>query len=150
MSGGTGNNYTGVSVGGFEITDKAYIVTANSIDQEKFSNDIRNVYVLGKNKTDGSTISNKITDYTDVSASTPYLVKIENNKYMVIWEVAKEGKVYYTYIDGAGTQTSDIKSINGKLSDCQPIVYNGTVVWYYSDGNDKNVTFYGNYKDGLE
>ena len=150
MSGGTGNNYTGVSVGGFEITDKAYIVTANSIDQEKFSNDIRNVYVLGKNKTDGSTISNKITDYTDVSASTPYLVKIENNKYMVIWEVAKEGKVYYTYIDGAGTQTSDIKSINGKLSDCQPIVYNGTVVWYYSDGNDKNVTFYGINKDGSE
>ena len=150
MSGGTGNNYTGVSVGGFEITDKAYIVTANSIDQEKFSNDIRNVYVLGKNKTDGSTISNKITNYTDVSASTPYLVKIENNKYMVIWEVAKEGKVYYTYIDGAGTQTSDIKSINGKLSDCQPIVYNGTVVWYYSDGNDKNVTFYGINKDGSE
>ncbi len=156
FTGSEGNNYTGASVGGFEITNSAYLVTMNSIDQEN-GGSVRNVYIVGKSKTDDTLIKTQLTNYTDKSASTPYLIKVEDNKYMVLWDISSsndnevDNKVYYTYIDGSGKQIgNEIKSIHGDLSQCEPIVYNGTVLWYSSTGDDKNITFYGIKEDGSE
>ena len=150
FTGEIGDNATGASVGGFEVTDSAYLVAANSINQEDTSDDrsrhdYRNVCIVGKSKRDGHTFVNWLTNLEgDLSATTPYLVKINDNKYLVMWSYQKRsvGAIDYTYIDADGSQISPIYTMNGMLSDCEPVYINDTVVWYTSD-SDGNVTFYG-------
>ena len=150
FTGEIGDNATGASVGGFEVTDSAYLVAANSINQEDTSDDrsrhdYRNVCIVGKSKRDGHTFVNWLTNLEgDLSATTPYLVKINDNKYLVMWSYQKRsvGAIDYTYIDADGSQISPVYAMNGMLSDCEPVYINDTVVWYTSD-SDGNVTFYG-------
>ena len=150
FTGEIGDNATGASVGGFEVTDSAYLVAANSINQEDTSDDrsrhdYRNVCIVGKSKRDGHTFVNWLTNLEgDLSATTPYLVKINDNKYLVMWFYQKRsvGAIDYTYIDADGSQISPVYTMNGMLSDCEPVYINDTVVWYTSD-SDGNVTFYG-------
>ena len=150
FTGEIGDNATGASVGGFEVTDSAYLVAANSINQEDTSDDrsrhdYRNVCIVGKSKRDGHTFVNWLTNLEgDLSATTPYLVKINDNKYLVIWSYQKRsvGAIDYTYIDADGSQISPVYTMNGMISDCEPVYINDTVVWYTSD-SDGNVTFYG-------
>ena len=150
FTGEIGDNATGASVGGFEVTDSAYLVAANSINQEDTSDDrsrhdYRNVCIVGKSKRDGHTFVNWLTNLEgDLSATTPYLVKINDNKYLVMWSYQKRsvGAIDYTYIDADGSQISPVYTMNGMLSDWEPVYINDTVVWYTSD-SDGNVTFYG-------
>ena len=150
FTGEIGDNATGASVGGFEVTDSAYLVAANSINQEDTSDDrsrhdYRNVCIVGKSKRGGHTFVNWLTNLEgDLSATTPYLVKINDNKYLVMWSYQKRsvGAIDYTYIDADGSQISPVYTMNGMLSDCEPVYINDTVVWYTSD-SDGNVTFYG-------
>ena len=144
IAGGIGNNTTYVNVGGFEVTDSAYLVVATSIDQEN-DGDYYNACILGKSKKDGHTFINWLTDIKEGYAATnPYMVKINDNKYFVMWSYGNDttGTIDYTYIDADGNQISPIYSMNGEISDCEPIYINGSVVWYTSD-NKGNVTFYG-------
>lgn len=149
IAGATGNNTTNVSVGGFEITDSAYIVAVTTIDQSS-DGYIRNICILVKNKSD-NTVSNKwITNYgrDDYSATTPHLVKMNDNKYLLIWGKGsdKNGTVYYTFIDSNGNQISDICSMKGEISQCEPVLYGNTAVWYTANKN--KVTFYGINENG--
>ena len=73
-------------------------------------------------------------------------MKINNNKFMVMWTIKNDNTVYYTYIDGDGNVISDINTMSGQLSDCEPIVYNGMVLWYIC--SNKKITFYGINTDG--
>ena len=144
IAGRIGDNTTYVNVGGFEVTDSAYLVAATSIDQEN-DGDYYNACILGKSKKDGHTFINWLTDIKEGYAATnPYMVKINDNKYFVMWSYGNDttGTIDYTYIDADGNQISPIYSMNGEISDCEPIYINGSVVWYTSD-NKGNVTFYG-------
>ena len=63
---------------------------------------------------------------------------------MVLWEVYQGAgeleRVDYVYVDGSGQMTSQVQTMQGCLSDCQPVVYNGQVVWY--TGNGSKMTMY--------
>ena len=146
ISGQIGDNTTNATIGGFEISDTSYIVAASSINQEK-QEGLKNIYILTESKEDGSVKSNQITDISGkYNATSPYLVKINNNKFMVMWTIKNDNTVYYTYIDGDGNVISDINTMSGQLSDCEPIVYNGMVLWYIC--SNKKITFYGINTDG--
>ena len=94
---------------------------------------------MGKTATGSATVT-KLTNYTTTatSASTPHLVKFATDSYLVMW--TSNNKIYYTKINGSGTQVGSIYSMDGKLSDCVPIVTNGKVIWY--TWNNETVTFY--------
>ena len=146
ISGQIGDNTTNATIGGFEISDTSYIVAASSIDQEK-QEGLRNIYILTQSKEDETVKSNQITDISGkYNATSPYLVKINNNKFMVMWTIKNDNTVYYAYIDGNGNLISDINTMSGQLSDCEPIVYNGMVLWYTC--SNKKITFYGINTDG--
>ena len=146
ISGQIGNNTTNATIGGFEISNTSYIVAASSIDQKK-QEGLRNIYIFTQSKEDGTVKSNQITDISGkYNATSPYLVKINNNKFMVMWTIKNDNTVYYTYIDGDGNVISDINTMSGQLSDCEPIVYNGMVLWYVC--SNKKITFYGINTDG--
>ena len=129
----TNYNYTGVSIGGFEISDTAYIVAGNKDISATNTSGGRNIFVAAKNKSTGAVSMNYITDYAEGSSSvtgatTPHLIKLGSNSYMLLWN--KEGVTYYTKIDGNGKQSGGIYHIEGDLSDCVPLVTNGSVIWY--------------------
>ena len=149
IAGTTGDNTTNASVGGFEVTDSAYIVAASSIDQDN-NGKLRNICILSKSKADGNTKINWITDYTgdDYSATTPHLVKMADNRYLVLWckRSDREGTVYYTFVDNNGNQTDKIRTMTGKLSQCEPVMYGDMAIWYTSD--EDSVSFHGIFKDG--
>lgn len=131
ISGGTGNNYTGVEVGGFEISDSSYIVVGDTIDQSRFGeSDLpRNIFIstIDKNLQNEPTIT-YLTNYNDDTASNPFLVKVNENSFFVVWE--HNGSICYRQIDGSGNSVGKEYQFAGQLSDCQPIVYDGRVIWY--------------------
>ena len=140
--GETGENVTGASVGGFEISDSAYLLAGNSVvqDEDNLTRTTRNIFVASVDKSTSAVTLNWITNYEegDGTTSTPHLVKLAANSYMLLW--TRDGTVYYTKIDSEGKQSGDVYTMAGSLSDCVPIVVGNKLVWYTWD-NETN-TFY--------
>lgn len=146
-----GDNYTGVSIGGFEVSAKSYIAVINSIDhknaeKEAGSNEQRDVILctVPKDKLDNSYVKQaKITGYigTDRYPSIPAMVKINEDRLMVLWQEILEtegsnmdysiGDLRYLMLDGSGNATGEIQTLNDVvLSNCDPILLGNQVVWY--------------------
>lgn len=143
--GSIGQNYTGATIGGFEISDSSYIVAGNATEQtNNFYGNTRNVFVAVASRDTGKGIGTPtikwITSYAEgkESTNTPHLVKISNSKFILLWSQGE--KVYYTQLDGKGNKVGSIYSIEGALSDCVPYQLNGKIIWYTWD--DEMMTFY--------
>ncbi len=164
IPGETGANFTGVSVGGFEMSSTNYIVAINSIDhsdESEYTNygkvglniDIRDVILCVVPKaslSDNSVKQFKLTNYigTDRYASVPKLVKIGDNKFMVIWqEVFSDrekhgnwlfGDIKYVFLDGSGIIKGEIQTLTDcVLSVCDPITLGEQVIWYTNISGDR-------------
>lgn len=155
FDGDKGDNYVGASVGGFECSSSSYITVGNSVTIKGNKNEfLEPVYSNEKNSLlwDSSNIFVSVVDkktrnekkviltnyqFGDEGASTPQLVKINDNKFAVLW--SRDETVYYTYIDGQGNVLSDTYSKPGFLTDCKPIVVDDSVVWfeYYGQVKDR-------------
>ncbi|MCH5182905.1 MAG: dockerin type I repeat-containing protein [Oscillospiraceae bacterium] len=138
-----GENYTGASVGGLEISDSAYLVAYNSVPQDEHFRDYktRNIYVSAMDKASEEVTIRQITDYAEgeFTASTPQLVKISGDSFLLLW--SQYGNVYYTGLNGSGEPVSDTYCMQDSfLSDCKPIVFGGKVVWYTRENSV--ITFY--------
>lgn len=174
-----GTNSTGASIGGLEISGSNYLIAYDSVIQDIRStyasegfNKRRtlNVYIAAVDKTayseSGITTTNLSgyddREYADASkasehsTSTPQIVKVDGDKYMVLWQVFDKytwdnsGTTMYSYqasnifsyvlVDGSGKPLSEVMNCQGWISDCAPIVFNGQVVWYST--SDSAPTFY--------
>lgn len=135
-------NYTGAELGGFELTDTHAIVAGTSVVQNNSKNstkDNSNIFIttIGLDNFNKSSVSQKwITNYTKKSkrtAGNPYMIKTDNNRYILIWEeyIGHDyDRTCYTFIDGVGNVLSDKKVIYCPLSDCEPVVAGGSLIWY--------------------
>lgn len=156
ISGDTGNNYTGVTIGGFEVSENNYIAAVSTIDQKSKSS-TRDVMLLIVNKKDTSRVKQvNITNYAnskeDLSTSKPYITKLPNGNYMLLWEVFSQGSprnMEVKIIDENGNISKELTTdttFMGTLSyDCQPICINDKVVWYInsvSSNGEPERTFY--------
>ncbi|OMD27020.1 hypothetical protein BJP48_21675 [Paenibacillus odorifer] len=151
IPGKIGANATGVSIGGFEMSPANYIVAMNSVDHSLvkeytsfemvgLETDQRDVMlsVLPKSNLSSTSVNHiTLAKYvgTNLIASIPKLVKITDDKMMVLWqEFDKEnhpGDLKYVLIDGAGKATSDIQTIKHfALSECSPIISGDKIIWY--------------------
>ena len=136
--GNTGANDTGATIGGFDISDTSYIVVGNSIKQDSnyASRSTRNIYVCSVGKSGGEVTTRWYTSLPEgtQSTQTPHLVKINSNKFMILW--GHNGRVYYAFMDGNGKKTSKIYSMQGTLSDCPPIYTGSKVIWFVRRSSD--------------
>ena len=160
IPGKIGANCTGVSIGGFEVTKDHYVVGMNTIDHSK-AREYTSYEIIGpdKNQRDvilcrvpkNSLLNNQVkqiqlTDYrgTDYTASAPYLVKISDDKVLVLWEEynmsnTQDVKVKYVYVDSQGEMCSEIETMKGaRLSKCQPVITQEGVSWFV-DQNSKRL-----------
>lgn len=150
--GGFGANATGVSVGGFELSEHNCIIAGNSVDMTDENNysasGQRNIFItiLSKDLDVKRTVFlTKYTEKDDISVRTPQLVSLNPEQFLVMWEEVDNKHnvtVKAVTIDSEGTMTSKIESINDRLSDCQPIfnTHNQCVQWYTSVNSE--LTFY--------
>ena len=132
ISGNTGDNATGVSVGGFEISRDHYLVAGNTVKMgDSYSaNGQRNIFVssVSRNLNDDPVV-NYITNYTSGdNPGTPQLVKISDDRFLLLW--MKDDIINYVQIDKNGKQAGTVYKMNGDLSDCQPVLINGKIRWY--------------------
>ena len=140
FEGSIGNNATGASAGGFEISDDHYLVAANTVKQDKNfdSYNTRNVFVAAVDKSTSDVKINYLTNYAEgeETTTTPQMVKISGTRFMVLW--TKGDQVYTAIVDNNGQKVGEIQHFIGSLSDCQPVISNGKVVWYTWKNGDIN------------
>lgn len=156
IPGATGANCTGVTVGGFEVTESSYIAAINAIDPKKarsynsytiegLDRDERNVILLvtGKNNIYTSNVKQIVlTDYIGKGklGSMPYLVKLTEDRLAVLWEeysYTEDGSTVdnglrYCFLDGSGNRLGEVQSAPDKqLSiDCQPQCVGDKILWF--------------------
>ncbi len=122
--GGTGDNRTGASVGGFAETAGGY-VTAFNYDGVG-GGGVREIYI---GYTDKSGLSSRVSKVTQSSGMyTPVLVSTGLDGGYLMWTDVN-GLFYYTRYTDGGT-IGAIGTADAALSDCQPICHNGEVIWY--------------------
>ena len=150
IKGGSGDNRTGVSVGGFELSSDNCLIAGNSVNQD--SNEDydpqgkRNVFLTVTGK--GLDVSNTIwlTDYkegSDITVRTPCLVKVGQEQFLIMWEEynskLKKTKVKMAVVDAEGEKVSGVVETGLRLSDCVPVfTTDGLVKWYVTDGKSVN------------
>lgn len=152
IPGEVGANCTGVTVGGLEVSGSHYLVAVNTIDHSKVTaydsfemagldRDERDVVLLACQKSGRSVSRVELTDYVDrgLLGSTPYLVKLPEDRFAVLWEEfaytgqsTEDRGVRYVVVDGAGRPQTEVQSLPGaRLSaDCQPVYSGGEIMWY--------------------
>lgn len=141
---------TGASLGGLAETANFYM-TAFSYDGVGGGDDCRakNVFLSSTSKSNFSASGTKMLKLTNYpvggtySAGIPVIVSAGAGGGYVVWDVCeKDGKGDYRskanlayvryYADG---QVSDIMHESGRLSDCQPILFNGKYIWYVTENS---------------
>ena len=147
-----GENYTGAWVGALETSSTDCLVAYSSVDQENFYGYVKNVYVAAVGKSDFSSgvQTRQFTDFSptgDKSASNPVLVKISEDRFLLMWEIYDPDEltyfwgdpgtktIQYVMLDNKGNAIGDIHTAKADLSDCKPIVADNQVVWYVTDNN---------------
>ena len=150
-SGNIGDNFTGATIGGLECSDRNYLTVGTADAKWSFDrwSNVGNYIYLSindkqlQNQTEviylGKASSKKLY-------ATPQLVKISDNLFLVLWsekiydrkadKVLCDGKIHYVFVDGDGKCLEKEYEKKGYLSDCQPIVVDGNVMWTTCDNNN--------------
>lgn len=155
FAGNEGEEYTGASVGGFEVSNNNYLVAYQSVNQTNdFHGNVRNIYLgkVSRSNFTQSNVQNEQITYNasnePYSVSNPILVKVSDNSFVMLWErydLSKasasnpDGKgtdmLQYIKLDGSGNRTEGIQTVTGSLSDCQPIVSGNKIIWYVTNNS---------------
>ena len=149
-------------VNDLEISSENILGLGTSIDQSQYDNYTKdtsfNIYLtvtpLSDFSKDATTVK-WLTEYNNdgKSFSGPSMVKINDNRFMIMWgesgetdetinaeDVLDRYKVHYVFVDGAGNKISKEFVANAPLSNCHPILSGDKIVYYAS--NDLTVNFY--------
>ena len=135
------SNYTGASIGGFELgSGNCLIAFAKDVSS---SCKTRNVYISVTDELFNGTQNIALTNYgtsSKVTCSTPQLIKINDNLFLVMWEEynSSTGKTATKTmtVDSNGKTVTKAISHSFGLSDCQPIICSdGMVKWYVTNNS---------------
>ena len=142
IQGSTGANVTKATLGDMQLSGSNVITVGASVKQDDSydSRTQKNIFVSAASKSDLSAQSFIwLTNYEDnsgVAVCNPYLVKLGDNSFAVLWdELSDSGNMLrYAKIDGSGQLSGSVVSLTADtdegLSDCNPVVGNGSIVWY--------------------
>ncbi len=103
-------------------------------NEESAFDGVRNIFVTStpaQNFTQSATGLRWITSFEDsqpAGASNPYLVKLGEDRLLLLWEAQEE--LQFGFLDGSGKLVGNIYHGSGRLSDCQPVILEGSVWWY--------------------
>ena len=139
-TGSTGDNYTGLNIGGFELSSNNCLIVGNSVRQ--ISSGKRNIYLTVTPKNNISSSSSKTIWLTNnayngsVNVTCPHIVKLNNNRFAIMWGLdgsKNYGKVQMVIVDGDGNKLTDVITFGGMVSGTFPIVFNNKILWDVSN-----------------
>ena len=146
-----GNNTTGASIGGFELSSENCIIAGNAVDFTAEEINIwgkRNIFISVTDKNFAGSNIVWLTQYDenqDFDVRTPHLVKLGEDQFLVMWEEASDnGKEVHTKIvtvDGSGNMTSGIVQRDMRLSDCKPEKCGDGLVRWFTSQNGSPVIY---------
>jgi hypothetical protein len=162
--GAIGENYTGMAPGGFEITAENYMVAVATINQQSAARqDVHNIVLLSVPRgaaSESNVKTRALTDFSEsgsVTASVPYLVRISDDRFAVIWSefdlsADRNRRFVRTrciVADGAGNPVGDaMDTLLPTSQGIQPIYSKGRIYWMYRDrafGPAKQEALYATY-----
>lgn len=157
VGGALAANCTGIMIGGLESSQSGYLVPLSTIDHslatgyssvniDGIAKENRDIYLLWTDKNTYEMRHTCLARYTGVglSGSVPYIVKIANDNFMVLWQRFTDGEeesntLCYAFMDGNGNQIGNVYTVGARLSeDCAPIFAGDRVIWYVNtpDGRE--------------
>lgn len=146
-------------VDGMALSSDNVLCLGTSIDQSKYdevnSDMAHNIYLTVtpmSNFTEEATTVKWLTNFNGGGKSFlgTKITKINDNRFMLSWEVADESGtvngddtlsgsiLHYVFIDGNGNKVSSEYTAAASISDCQPIVKGSKIVYYASNSNMVN------------
>ena len=144
IQGTIGDNSTGVTLGGLELSDKYVLLAGNTVDQSDAAaydyDGQRNIFISVTDKALNNTVYRYLTSYKGtegIRPMTPQLIKADNDRFYVLWQEINDGDgtaaTYLAQLDGSGNTVAGPTALQGtwQLSDCQPIYgSDGIITWY--------------------
>lgn len=162
IRGTLGNNSTGVTLGGFESSASAQTLLGTGVTYDQSGtgepnfNAPRNAYVSVTTPSLSTSIT-YLTSYASdgkLGADFPKLVKVDDGRFLALWaevncwgqrtlpNTRQTGKVRYVFLDGSGKKLGTIKTVDALLSDCDPMVHNGRIMWFAEDISGEHAPIY--------
>ncbi|MBQ7704419.1 MAG: leucine-rich repeat domain-containing protein [Selenomonadaceae bacterium] len=151
FAGQHGDNATGAALGGLAETNANY-VTAYTYDgfggdSEDYFGVVkkRQLFVSFTPKNNFSKAATRTAKYSNPNANysygTPFVIPQNLNGGYIICNLTKfdgkyfkpTGKILYAQYDDSGAQA--LQTADAQLSDCQPILFNGKIVWYVTNNS---------------
>lgn len=151
FAGAAGDNATGAALGGVAETDSGYVAVYAYDGVGGSPDDFWNVinrrslyaaFVSKNNFSVGGTQTVKIPlSDENFSAGVPILVPVSKNLGYIFCNEMKfngkhfetGGKIFIARYDSGGVEV--VGNFEGGLSDCQPVIYNGRIVWYVTENS---------------
>ena len=128
LSGTDGDNVTDAEVSGLEISDTHYFVVGSYLNFEE-----QNIYLSCINKETSEVTNWWLTTSTAFSSEVLYgarIVKMTDDRYVVMWNSASIDGIQYVIIDQEGNRVCQLKEACGvHITDCEPIFSNGKIIW---------------------
>lgn len=161
--GESGKNFTGAGAGGLAETSTGYLTAYNYRVSNDFVNNIYVSYTPKDGFSQTATTVRNITSYAEGvnSCGTPVVASAGPDGGYILWDTyaltdydhptGGVGLLSYASYSGNGA-VSEVKTVRGELSDCQPILYNGKIVWYVTGSSHSGAsvpTFYVLDESGL-
>ena len=140
IKGQTGQNYTGVTVDGFELGSANHVVAGTSIPHDTFASDAafaayegsNNVFVILINKNLQSSGVKWLTSYSNVQVSNLEMVKINDNRFLLLYgtkDANDNCATCYMIIDSNGTVQSSGSIPKTFYCTSEPSVNGNVITW---------------------
>lgn len=149
--GESGQNETGASVGGLAETSSGYVAAYN-YDGGKISSWNKGDRMIYLHYVDKKTKADTRYQLSEIPGTTPMIASTGLEGGYVLWNGGEglgrlNDTLYYVSYDAEGVP-GPVRTAKAPLSDCQPIPFDGGVVWYVTNYNphdpnsDPNPIFY--------
>ncbi|MBO7674496.1 MAG: hypothetical protein J6S63_05755, partial [Atopobiaceae bacterium] len=153
--GTTGDNYTGATLGGMEVSNTSVLMCGSSVPQNYGVKGVKgadysyqsNLYLTVTNRTTGKTTVKWLTTYhpkQKTGVSSVRMVKLSDQRFGILYMVNANGKasLKYMVVDGNGKKVF-ARAISGAMihSSANPVYANGRIYWASYDSNYKAKVF---------
>ena len=159
FQGDDGNNATGATIGGMEISGSNVLVAGSAQPHGSSINGVtgfasgygQNLYLIKRNRVTGECSARWLTDYnpqtSGLTVDCPRLVKVSDELFAILYSVRTlatgERSCHCMYVDGSGQEIKDLTFDNIQFrGGTQPIVYEDQIVFIERPSNLPNAQIY--------
>ena len=146
-----GQNETGASVGGLAETSSGYVAAYN-YDEGEISSWSKGNRIVYLHFVDKETKADRQYRLSEIPGTTPIIAPTGLEGGYVLWNGVNDldrsnDTLYYVSYDAEGVP-GPVRTAKAPLSDCQPILFDGGIVWYVTNSyptdpdSDPAPTFY--------